>query len=107
MNSIYSQVFKVLSCVIDKVPYLICMYMKYDFQEAIITNEKERREARLAGARSNNVWDYRRNPPADWTSPLPSWTNERQESVLAKAQAQKESTGTISPPESESRCVIS
>ncbi|KAK7087765.1 synaptic plasticity regulator PANTS-like [Littorina saxatilis] len=75
--------------------------------EAIIANEKERRAARLKGARENNVWDYRQGPPPEWKADLSKWTNERQESVLAKAQEQKERTGTISAQEDGSRCVIS
>ena len=76
-------------------------------QESVIANEKERREARLQGARGNNVWEYRKSPPADWNSELPEWTSQRQESVLAKAQAAKEGTGTLSASGSAGRCVIS
>ena len=42
-------------------------------QEKIIVNEKTRRRQRLLNARSNNVWEYRTEPPADWAKPLPDY----------------------------------
>lgn len=75
--------------------------------EAIIEREKERRQARLKAARGNDVWEYRREAPEDWNKEMPKWTKERETSLLAKVQKERERTGTISPPESFSRCCIS
>lgn len=74
--------------------------------ESVINSETERRNARLEGARGNDVWEYRQSPPAEWNAPMTKWTQEREDSVLAKAQAHKDRTGTLSPPDS-SKCVIS
>ncbi|XP_067937430.1 synaptic plasticity regulator PANTS-like [Watersipora subatra] len=37
----------------------------------IIEHEKGRRARRLEAAANNTVWEYRSNPPTDWTKPLP------------------------------------
>ncbi|XP_076473088.1 synaptic plasticity regulator PANTS-like [Babylonia areolata] len=74
--------------------------------ESIIEHEKERRAARLEAARGNDVWEYRSTPPADWNAPMKDWVKERKDTVLARVQAQKESTGTMSAPDS-ARCVVS
>ncbi|KAL8577545.1 hypothetical protein ACOMHN_023518 [Nucella lapillus] len=77
--------------------------------ESILSSEAERRTTRLAGARGNDVWEYRHAPPTDWSSPLAGRLGGRQDSVLARVQAHKDSTtATQTPPHTApNRCVVS
>uniref|UniRef100_A0A0B6YZX2 Synaptic plasticity regulator PANTS n=1 Tax=Arion vulgaris TaxID=1028688 RepID=A0A0B6YZX2_9EUPU len=40
--------------------------------EAVIKSERQRRNVRLQNAKSNDVWEYRKSPPAEWFAPLNS-----------------------------------
>ncbi|XP_064619003.1 synaptic plasticity regulator PANTS-like isoform X3 [Lineus longissimus] len=52
----------------------------------IIENEDARRSKRLADARSNDVWEYRKEPPANWAGPLPEWSKKNESQYFTHQQ---------------------
>ncbi|XP_050409905.1 UPF0545 protein C22orf39 homolog [Patella vulgata] len=83
-----------LDCRKWKENYDNCMkfrnYKDTEAMKKVIEDERLRREKRLAAARDNNTWEYRREPPEDWNRPLPEWSKLHEQTRLAKYQQLKE-----------------
>ncbi|KAH8253528.1 hypothetical protein KR032_005910 [Drosophila birchii] len=73
---------------------------------AVIKSEEERRLTRLRAHFANDTWKKRKQPPADWASPLPDWMEKRNENTYLEMK-QKELSGLAAPQEEErSLCLI-
>lgn len=85
------------------------MILYYSFlQNCIIKNERERREIRLRNAKRNDIWEYRTKPPEEWTSTLPGWDEQHENSLLSQAEKVRERQGQAATSSSEknSSCAI-
>ncbi|KAL5017513.1 hypothetical protein ScPMuIL_007102 [Solemya velum] len=79
-----------------------------DALNCIIKNERERREIRLRNAKRNDIWEYRTKPPEEWTSTLPGWDEQHENSLLSQAEKVRERQGQAATSSSEknSSCAI-
>uniref|UniRef100_A0A1A9VX74 Synaptic plasticity regulator PANTS n=1 Tax=Glossina austeni TaxID=7395 RepID=A0A1A9VX74_GLOAU len=59
--------------------------------QAVIDSEEERRLKRFKGHYGNTVWKKRKNPPEDWSKPLPDWLEKRYENSYLSLKMETES----------------
>ncbi|XP_022227752.2 UPF0545 protein C22orf39 homolog [Drosophila obscura] len=73
---------------------------------AVVKSEEERRQTRLRAHYANNIWEKRKQPPADWAKPLPEWLEERNKNTYLELK-QKELSGLSEPQDEKgSLCAI-
>lgn len=75
------------------------------FQKEVIASEKNRRLERLRPHYTNDVWEKRASPPADWNKPLPEYMQEEYEATYLNLKA-KELRGEIESTEDSRFCII-
>lgn len=51
----------------------------------VIESETQRLRKRLKAMYENDVWEYRDEPPADWSKPLPEWMQKQNEGSYLQA----------------------
>ncbi|XP_065168664.1 synaptic plasticity regulator PANTS [Atheta coriaria] len=62
----------------------------------IIVSEKIRRFERMKAHYDNDVWEKRKNPPEDWSKPLPEYMQKEYEATYLNIKS-KEIKGEIEP----------
>ncbi|XP_074641655.1 synaptic plasticity regulator PANTS-like [Tubulanus polymorphus] len=75
--------------------------------EKIIENEKERREKRLSASCANDIWEYRTEPPANWSGPLPDWCKKETSVQMEHQENLRRKKGVDNTSEKKSFCIIS
>lgn len=58
-------------------------------QKDLILSEYEKRKARLEPHYKNDIWRKRKEPPSDWSKPLPEWMVERDRNSYLDVKARQ------------------